>query len=142
MGGGPRAFSPNASPPVTVGVGMGGPFEKAALLAKIEKPSAVARLPEIVEACDAVMVARGDLGVDLPPQSVPPLHQFPCHSCVVILASDLTASNEHSCARHVLGFPWLHPAGLSEGLSSLPATYHAVAASRIHPRCCLQPYVQ
>ena len=48
---------------------------KAALLAKIEKPSAVARLPEIVEACDAVMVARGDLGVELPPQSVPPLQK-------------------------------------------------------------------
>lgn len=48
---------------------------KAALLAKIEKPSAVARLPEIIEACDAVMVARGDLGVELPPQSVPPLQK-------------------------------------------------------------------
>ena len=48
---------------------------KAALLAKIEKPSAVSRLPEIVEACDAVMVARGDLGVELPPQSVPPLQK-------------------------------------------------------------------
>ncbi|WP_239506742.1 pyruvate kinase, partial [Proteus mirabilis] len=36
---------------------------KAALLAKIEKPSAIARLDEIVEQCDGVMVARGDLGV-------------------------------------------------------------------------------
>ncbi|MEN2746848.1 pyruvate kinase [Sphingomonas sp. T9W2] len=48
---------------------------KAALLAKIEKPSAVARLEEIVEQCDGVMVARGDLGVELPPQSVPPLQK-------------------------------------------------------------------
>ena len=48
---------------------------KAALLAKIEKPSAIDRLEEIVEMCDGVMVARGDLGVELPPQSVPPLQK-------------------------------------------------------------------
>ena len=48
---------------------------RAALLAKIEKPSAVHRLEEIVEGCDGVMVARGDLGVELPPYSVPPLQK-------------------------------------------------------------------
>jgi pyruvate kinase len=48
---------------------------KAALLAKIEKPQAIDRLEEIVEMCDGVMVARGDLGVELPPQSVPPLQK-------------------------------------------------------------------
>ncbi len=48
---------------------------KAALLAKIEKPAAIDRLEEIVEACDGVMVARGDLGVEMPPQAVPPLQK-------------------------------------------------------------------
>src|SRR3546814_17191538 len=48
---------------------------KASLLAKIEKPAAIDRLEEIVEMCDGVMVARGDLGVELPPESVPPLQK-------------------------------------------------------------------
>ena len=47
--------------------------DKAALLAKIEKPQAIERLSEILEHADAVMVARGDLGVELPPEGVPPL---------------------------------------------------------------------
>ncbi len=45
---------------------------RAALLAKIEKPAAMDRLDAILEMADAVMVARGDLGVELPPQDVPP----------------------------------------------------------------------
>ena len=44
---------------------------RAALLAKIEKPQAMERLAEILELADAVMVARGDLGVELPPEQVP-----------------------------------------------------------------------
>ena len=48
---------------------------RAALLAKIEKPAAVERLDDILAIADAVMVARGDLGVELPPQSVPPLQK-------------------------------------------------------------------
>jgi pyruvate kinase len=48
---------------------------KAALLAKIEKPAAIERLDGILELADAVMVARGDLGVELPPEQVPPLQK-------------------------------------------------------------------
>jgi len=44
---------------------------RAGVLAKIEKPSALERIEEIVELADAVMVARGDLGVELPVEEVP-----------------------------------------------------------------------
>ena len=47
--------------------------DKAALLANIEKPAAIERLDAILALADAVMVARGDLGVELPPEGVPPL---------------------------------------------------------------------
>jgi pyruvate kinase len=48
---------------------------KAALLAKIEKPAAIERLDGILELADAVMVARGDLGVEMLPEEVPPLQK-------------------------------------------------------------------
>ena len=44
---------------------------RAAVMAKIEKPQAVTRLPEILEIADALMVARGDLGVEMPLVKVP-----------------------------------------------------------------------
>jgi pyruvate kinase len=48
---------------------------RAAVLAKLEKPAAIERLEEIVELCDALMVARGDLGVEMPPEDVPGLQK-------------------------------------------------------------------
>jgi len=44
---------------------------RAKVMAKIEKPSALASIEDIVEAADGVMVARGDLGVELPVEKVP-----------------------------------------------------------------------
>ena len=52
---------------------MGG--TDTALMAKIEKPAAVDRLEEIIELADGVMVARGDLGVELNPEEVPPIQK-------------------------------------------------------------------
>ncbi len=44
---------------------------RAALMTKVEKPAALERLTELVEASDAVMAARGDLGVEMPAEEVP-----------------------------------------------------------------------
>ena len=48
---------------------------RAKLIAKLEKPSAVEDLDRIVELTDAIMVARGDLGVELPPEQVPAIQK-------------------------------------------------------------------
>ena len=48
---------------------------RASIMSKIEKPQAIDRLAEIMEASDALMVARGDLGVELPAERVPGLQK-------------------------------------------------------------------
>jgi len=45
--------------------------QKAAIMAKLEKPMAIQHLKDIVQLCDGVMVARGDLGVEMPQEKVP-----------------------------------------------------------------------
>ena len=48
---------------------------QAAVMAKIEKPAAIDRIEEILELADGVMVARGDLGVEMPVEVVPGLQK-------------------------------------------------------------------
>jgi len=54
---------------------------RAALMAKIEKPQAVKRLAEIIELSDALMVARGDLGVEMPLEAVPGIQKQITRAC-------------------------------------------------------------
>lgn len=54
---------------------------KAGLVAKIEKPSAIENLDAIIEATDAIMVARGDLGVEMPPETVPSSQKRMVRTC-------------------------------------------------------------
>jgi pyruvate kinase len=55
----------------------------AGVLVKLEKPAAIQRLAEIIELTDAVMVARGDLGVEMPPEDVPTVQKQIVHACRV-----------------------------------------------------------
>ena len=54
---------------------------RVALMAKIEKPQALEKLDEIIEMSDALMVARGDLGVETPLESVPGLQKQITRAC-------------------------------------------------------------
>ncbi len=54
---------------------------RAAVLSKIEKPAAVGSFDEILAASDGIMVARGDLGVELPVQNVPPIQKRLVRKC-------------------------------------------------------------
>ena len=76
---------------------------RAAVMAKLEKPAAIDHLDEIIEQSDGIMVARGDLGVELPPEAVPPLQKRILAACRVvgkpaIVATQMLESMVHSPA--------------------------------------------
>ncbi len=54
---------------------------RSGIMSKIEKPQAVERLDEIMELSDAIMVARGDLGVEMPLESVPGIQKRITRAC-------------------------------------------------------------
>jgi len=53
----------------------------AKVIAKVEKPEAIKNMDEIIAATDAVMVARGDLGVEMPAEEVPIIQKVLIHKC-------------------------------------------------------------
>ncbi len=54
---------------------------RAKLISKLERPSAVEHLEGIIDVTDGVMVARGDLGVELPPETVPAIQKRIIRAC-------------------------------------------------------------
>ncbi len=77
--------------------------DKAFLMAKIEKPSAVSAIEAIAERPDAIMVARGDLGVEVPAESVPGIQKRIVQVCrqlgrPVVVATQMLESMRFSPA--------------------------------------------
>jgi len=74
---------------------------RSAIMAKLEKPAALDRLDEIVELCDGIMVARGDLGVEMPPEDVPVIQKRILRACrqlgrPVVVATQMLESMVHA----------------------------------------------
>ncbi len=55
--------------------------KRASVMAKLEKPSAIDQLDGIVDAADSIMVARGDLGVELAPEQIPTVQKRIIRAC-------------------------------------------------------------
>ena len=66
--------------------------ERAGIVAKIETATALADLDAIVAAADALMVARGDLGIDVPLEDVPHLQKHIIRTCVELGVPVITAT--------------------------------------------------
>src|SRR6185437_4587288 len=76
---------------------------RAAVMIKLEKPAAIDSLEELIDLSDAIMVARGDLGVELPPEDVPALQKRIITACrlkgkPVVVATQMLESMVHSPA--------------------------------------------
>jgi pyruvate kinase len=74
---------------------------RAGILVKLEKPSAIDHLDGIIELADALMVARGDLGVEMPPEDVPGLQKRIIRACrhagkPVVVATQMLESMIHA----------------------------------------------
>jgi pyruvate kinase len=65
---------------------------RTAVLSKIEKPNAVERFEEILAVSDGIMVARGDLGVELPVQNVPPIQKRLIRKCRAVAKPVIVAT--------------------------------------------------
>ncbi|MEZ4682850.1 MAG: pyruvate kinase [Caldilineaceae bacterium] len=62
------------------------------IISKIEKPEAVKNIDEIIEASDAIMVARGDLGIETSPEAVPMVQKLIINKCHVVAKPVITAT--------------------------------------------------
>jgi pyruvate kinase len=62
------------------------------IIAKLEKPQAIAHLDDILDAADGIMVARGDLGVEVPPEKVPPLQKHIIRRAALVSKPVITAT--------------------------------------------------
>ena len=73
------------------------------VIAKIEKPEAIKNIDSIIKETDAIMVARGDLGVEVPPQKVPVYQKMIVDRCIsnatpVVIATQMLESMTNSPA--------------------------------------------